>query len=737
MSLKTLTSAQKKRLLRAAAGFAVLGLVSLLWPHTQLGKKLEQETLDYRYAHFNRAAKASDQVVVIDLDEQTFKLLGPTYGRWPWPRRIYKELIEFLSIGEPSSVIFDLLFTEAQQGTTDDELLAEVSGQTGLASHALKFIPDAALEGEDAAALPADFAAKHGLKLKAPETQSPRGLASGLRVYRDFLLPNPALLAKAPRLHVVTTEQDSDGSYRRVPIVFRYGETWLPSLTLRALLSRFNDPALSVAGGALRIQDEGQEPLTIPIDRDGTYRVHYYRDEQRPESISFAAVLASAAALQKGDVQDPAQLKVNPLEFKGKTIVIGASATGLEDLKVTPVSTGYPGVLIHASAISNLIDKDFLRPTPVALQFGLVLLTLALIYGVTFVSTHPARFLVPPAWLALVTGAGIAAFQSKGIWLELARPLALGGLAFFDSLAYLILIESRDKKKLKDSLSKYLPPSMADEIIASGQDPRAEVGHQAELTILFSDVRGFTTLSEKTEPKTLVSILNEYLGRMTDVVFEKGGTLDKFIGDAVMAFWGAPLRDPAHALRAVECALKMREALATLNGEWETRKIQPFEVGIGINTGEVIVGNIGSEKRLDYTVIGDNVNLASRLEGLTKQYKASILLGPKTEESVKDSIICRPIDFVRVKGKAHHVKIFEALGSISDPAAAKKKELAERFAEALEDYRTGKFEAARGMFTRLQSEFQDGPSEVFALRCQELIEEPPRDWDGIFTAKSK
>lgn len=723
------------RLRRVGVGILGLGVLTLILETSGVFPRLEQSMLDFRYAHFNRDRRASNQVVVIDIDEQSMKLLGSHYGRWPWPRKVYKDLLEFFAVGEPAGIFFDLLFTEPSLNTGDDQILSESSVQTGLASHAMQLLQDRATEGTGLPELPSEITHQYSVHWNgsAPE----RGFSK--KSYKDFSVPIDLYLKKGPRVHVVTVHQENDGVYRRLPLVFQYGSNWLPSLSLNAILSTLPDKNLLGWKDSFLIVGKKQ----IPLESDGQFRIHFYQVDRGPEVISFSAVMFAAAQLQKGEVQDPSQLKVNPFDFKDKVILIGGSAAGLEDLKITPVSPAFPGVLLHASAISNILENDFLLPCAPVVQIGFTILTLVLVYGFSLLTQNNIlRFLFPLFWLLGTECIGLYLFKFHSIWFELARPLGLGIIAWVDSLSYLFFIENREKRKMKESLSKYVPPALADEIIRSGEDPRAEVGRVQDLSVLFSDIRGFTALSEKLEPKVLVELLNEYLSKMTDVVFDFRGTLDKFMGDAVMAFWGAPVAEPNHAILAVRCALKMRSALKDLNQQWIHRGLFPIEIGIGINSGPVIVGNIGSEKRLDYTVIGDNVNLASRLEGLTKQYKVGILISEKTQELIKNSVVCRQVDFVRVKGKIQCVKIYEVIGEVDDLHVAEQREYVERFEEALNDYQTAKFSIALEKFEKMSSHLSlqgrsDLLTQVYIERCQALVKNPPLEWDGVYVATSK
>jgi adenylate cyclase len=735
-----MSSHRRKRIHRALWGVLILGMIALIWDGTESGIRLERLALDYRYSKWNRDRQASPRVVVVDIDEESIKMLAPHYGRWPWPRKVYKELIEFFAVGEPAGVFFDLLFTESSLIAGDDDALAQTAASSGLPSFAMQLLKENALEGSVSPQLPEKFAQRFGLKW---ESDVPAGF---LRrdLYRDFSLPVEAYQKSAPRIHVVTSEPDSDGVFRRMPLFFHYAPIQLPSLTLGAVLADLPPESLlkwNAQDSRLLGIEAGK--YRFPVDTAGRLPLHFYKPDRGPEVIRFAAVMASAAQLQKGEVQDPVQLKVNPLDFKGKFILIGGSAAGLEDLKITPTSAAYPGVLLHATAISNILEGDYLQSLPAIPQLLLAILTVLVVYGFALLSSNIwVRFLVPQLWIAGYCAAGLYLFKFHSIGLQLARPAVLGGLALVDSIFYLFIVEQRDKAKMKESLSKYLPPSLADQIIQSGEDPRAEVGRLQELSVLFSDIRGFTSISEKMEPKALVMMLNEYLGKMTDVVFECRGTLDKFIGDAVMAFWGAPVTDSEHALHAVRCALGMKAALETLNKDWSRQGMLSLQIGIGINTGPVIVGNIGSEKRLDYTVIGDNVNLASRLEGLTKQYGVGVLISETAEELTRKWIVSRPVDLVRVKGKARYVRIYEPLGETADPRAEEWRGLARSFEDALSDYQQARFESALKKFERIHSDSiqrggEDPLAQVFVERCAHLLKEPPENWDGIYVAVSK
>lgn len=725
--------AKKRRLRRAATSCLVLLVLSLFWNEIPFLNAFERSTLDYRYRHFRGPDNPSDRVIFVDLDEETVKAFTPVYGRLPWPRRVYKSVVEFLNQGEPTAILFDVLFTERQVGSDDDQNLAEVSTQNPGVSHAVNFIAESGLAETKHAPLNTAQLERFVIKWREPAD------FPSLK-FDGFELPNDVLLAKTPRVHVVNVDQDKDGLIRRVPLLFNYDGLWLPSLSLAAITSTLKEPNVLFDRDELIVFDKDEKKFALPVDRHGLMPVHYYREDcWFKQEIRLSAILESTLALERGEVEDPSKLTVNPFEFKDKVVIIGSSAIGSMDLKATPLGKHYPGPLVHAAAVSNALNNDHLWHIPGWATYVITLLLLACVYAVVFFFESiilKALCLVPLCGLYIF--AALFLFRYHSIALDMV-PLALGLIGLVDAFAYLGFVEGRDRKQMTATLSKYLSPELSRQLAESGVNPTAEVGKRKELSIMFSDIRGFTTLSEKTAPENVVSILNEYLGTMTDVIFEHGGTLDKFIGDAIMAFWGAPLDDQDHSLHAVRTAFKMIGALEKLNEKWHSNGISHLHIGIGINTGEVIVGNIGSEKRIDYTVIGDNVNLASRIEGLTKQYGVQCLIGGNTHVEIEKQIICRPVDIVQVKGKTLAEKIVEPLcekGSANEPSHA---DLANRFADAWELYYAGNFAKALESFTKLDefTKGHDQPTKVYLGRCRHLIDNPPHSWTGVYVATSK
>ena len=697
-------------------------------------KSLEENTIDFRHAHFNRSVPVSDQVVLIDIDDQSLKNLAPIYGRWPFPRKIYRQMVEFLNLGEPSIILFDILFTEPQKGTDDDQQLAEITRASGNVSQAMQFLPESSLEDIRHVKLPPTITENFQVKWGAGSLDSKKFPVS----LNDFSIPNPELLKDLPLLHVVSTDKDTDGIFRNMPFVVPYDQGWYPSMALRALTVKLKDPQLNFKNGLLEIFDGTLLKYQVPLADNGFFRLHFYDDNKRPQTYRLAEVIESAAAQQRGE--DPSKWSVNPLDLQGKIILIGTSATGLEDLKATPVNRTYPGVLLHATIISNVLTHDYLKTPSFWFSAFIVFLFIVVSYfSVFFLDSIATKSLIPLTLMGGYLVASLIVFNKISTALLLVVPLGAGILAFMDAFIYMSFVEGRERKRMSGVLSKYLSPELTTIMINEGLDPSAEVGKRKELSIMFSDVRGFTTMSEMLKAESVVAILNEYLGAMTQIVFDHRGTLDKFIGDAVMAFWGAPVENPDHAKAAVHTAFAMQKRLQELNEVWLQQGQKPLAIGIGVNTGEVIVGNIGSEKRLDYTVIGDNVNLTSRLESLTKYYGVGIILGGSTYERVKEDYLCRPLDLVKVKGKNKAVAIYEPVCTVQNKLDFDKhSHFVSHFISAWEEYQKGDFLNALEKFKHcLKMNSSDGPTLLYIERCQELIEEPPKEWDGVYIAKSK
>jgi adenylate cyclase len=472
--------------------------------------------------------------------------------------------------------------------------------------------------------------------------------------------PTPTFSAGARAMGGITMGADADGVVRRERLVYAYQGGLYPSLALAAARAaapeRFDGPLRYardhlVSGSELVPLDRGRLPVR--------WRGPFMAGGQTTYPVYPAFhVLNSAEQLATGWEPDV------PLEaFRDRVVFVGLTGVGLPDMRATPLAPHDPGVIIHATILDNLLRGDYLRRGPAWVQHGVVAgAAFAVALPVALLSSVLAAAATGLLVLVLIA-AGITAAFTAGLWIELAAPLAAGAVAFAGSLGAGYLAEGRDKRRVREMFGRYVTPAY---VARLAEHPEAlELGgERVALTVLFSDIRGFTSLSERLPPEEVIGLLNQYLDAMVEVVFRHEGTIDKFIGDAVMAFWGAPLPVADHARRAMDAALDMRAELDRLNAGWSATGAAPtLRIGVGIHTGEAVVGNIGSlSRKLDYTAIGDTVNLASRLEGLNKEYGTTILVSDATAAAAGPGYELHDLGEVRVKGKEREVAIYELTG---------------------------------------------------------------------------
>lgn len=526
-------------------------------------------------------------------------------GRWPWPRSVHGRLVDLLTKYGAKAIVFDVLFTEADKDRPHaDRYLGTVARKSDNVVFGC-FFSRMDIEGNP-------------VEMLSPVKPIGRGVREG------FVNITPEL----------------DGICRKVPLFKTYEEKNIMSLSLQGLSVFLNKPPEDILRDrGVRLDDFNE----MVVNYAGGYEVFPY--------FSYHSVLNE---------------KIDKNEFKDKIVLVGGTATGLFDIKAVPFVPVFPGVEIHANAISNIMLQNYLRPWSGWFTF-LLLWAFALIAGMVFGQFAPWKGGVSTVLVFL--GYFIFTyllFSWKFITAEFVTPALSLSLSYVGVLFYRYMTEEKEKRWIKKSFSQYLSPQILDKII---NDPGALKlgGERQNLSILFSDIRGFTTISEGLPPEDVVELLNEYLTKMVEVVFRNEGTMDKFIGDAVMAFWGAPVPQEDHARKAANCAIEMIEELEKLQEKWKSEGKSVIRIGIGINSGDVVVGNMGSEEKMDYTVIGDNVNLASRLESLNKEYRSVVIISEATFEQVKDLVEAEPLGGVKVKGKAKAVNIYGVFGRKGNP----------------------------------------------------------------------
>ena len=625
----------KESLLRIAIALAVFGLLALLMG---VGfrplEELENRMLDLRF-RWRGPLVPPEEVVIAAIDEESIARLG----RWPWDRDRLAELVRALNRSGADLIVFDIILSEAER---HDAALAEAMDEAGNVLLPIVF----AFDGEDDRELPPEVAdgAYRSVRNQEAWREFPPITAG------KVLVPVPELAAAAMGFGHINMFPERDGILRWEVLAIAHQGKLFPSLPLQAATMRLGIPPDDLILEATRGISVGQRFL--PTDVWGRTLIPWYGPGRTFPHFPIAAILAG---------------EVPPEQLAGKIVLVGASAVGIYDLRVTPFAAAMPGVEKHASIIASILEGRSIRRIALPLRLT-VLLAIGLALALLLSRLRAVGGgVVTATSLALLVAAAHFAFVRQGIWLDLAYPA--GGIlaSFLGITVYNYATEERKARRIKGMFSSYVTERIVNELIRDPQMARLG-GSRREVTVLFSDIRGFTTLSERLTPEEVVSQLNEYLGAMTDVIFRWEGTLDKFIGDAIVVFWGAPMPQENHAELATRCALEMSARVKTLQAKWAAAGRAVLEIGIGVNTGEVLVGNIGAEgRKMDYTVIGDHVNLGARVEGLTRTYGAEILITGFTLEKIRDRIAggalgpirVSGLDRVVVKGKEKPVDIYE------------------------------------------------------------------------------
>jgi adenylate cyclase len=558
--------------------------------------------------------------------------------------------------------------------------------------------------------------------------------------------PNLRLLAEAAKSYgFFNYNPDPDGIYRHALSLIRYhqedcanapiGECqWYPSLPLEMLRIAEDIKEQSIVAN---MSDTGMVnielgPYTFPTEPDGSFLINFAGPYKTYPHCSMADVI---------DAKEPCA----PSRFAGKIVLMGPTAIGIGDIRPTPFqSSDFMGVELHANVLDNMLNsgkpgRGFLKRGAAESTIDVVFILLfGLGMGFLFARLKPLQSTFSMlAAVAAFVGICYFAFSHWGMWLYMVIPAGTLVVNYGAITSFRMVFEEREKRKVRRTFERYVSPGV---IRLIEQDPKKYFkagGESKELSIMFSDIRSFTTISEGLTPDDLVYLLNEYLGEMTDIVFSHWGTLDKYIGDALMAFWGSPFPQEDHAFRACAAAINMSKRLEELNLKWELEKRKPLEIGIGINTGVVSVGNMGSSRRFAWTVMGDPVNVASRLEGQNKEYHTARIIGESTYAKVQREFVCRDLDRIRVKGKLKPVKIYELLDFGKE--ASKYRDLLAQWDLATEAYYRQAWDESIQKFEALLSRYpDDGPSHTFLKRSHEKrAETPDTSWDGVFVAKSK
>jgi len=726
-------------------------LLALGFSTTRLGEELENLTLDWRF----QARAASDppadpEVLVVGIDEDALAKLG----RWPWPREVHAQLVTLLGSRPPSAAAFDLLFTEPSADAAQDQMLGDALVQS------TTFITAAAAETLEHSK---KFDAEYAGNTKA--ISNIKGDIHRLVGNDTVLLPVP-IIAESSHAGLVNSPPGADGVRRQIPLVVRCGTRVFPSLVLQALLTREaveTDAVEVVLGDSIRINGTHKQ-WQIPIDERGQMTINY-RHPATFKVFPYARLRESLIRSNAALIWD--YFKVFPysgmlgslLEFKdkewpkdrppvaGQILFIGQTAAGLADLGPTPHGPQTPLVLTHANALSNILGGDYIKK-PDFLQLLGVWALLALI------TIIPVRF--GPIWLALLVPTLIISayvfttfyyFQIESLHMPLAWPVFGFALVEGGSILHRLIIESRAKGRITGMFGTFVSPQVVKQMISSGEEPKLG-GHEAEITAFFSDIAGFSSFSEKLTPERLVTLMNDYLSEMTDILHDNGGTLDKFIGDAIVGMFGAPLAFEGHAHGACCAAILIQKRQIELREKWRQEGGWPdivyeMKTRIGLNSGLAIIGNMGSRRRFNYTMMGDTVNLAARSESGAKSYGVYTMITGETKalaEKHKQDITYRFLDRIVVKGRSKPAEVYELVGFTKN-VTPETEECLHLFEKGIAAYQSQQWDIAKALFERsAKREFhQDAnPSLVMIERCDDMkLNPPPSDWDGVYVMKTK
>jgi adenylate cyclase len=762
-------------------GLVLTGLhvLDVLWARkgSQLPvvSRIEHAVQDYTLTTLRGPRVPSGDVLIVAIDERSIEV----EGLWPWGRARVALLVQKLAEAGVKGAAFDMIWGDDDvQGARLAEVARRVKAARSLAT------------GDDAARLDRIWEASKGSDPTVPPDVDPTTLLAdaieqaknvtiGFLFRSDVTSPEVArraverlvfyrtgpLQVLGPGGHILadpsgghrsagrtfpsvlppvedlvkvsdsggyfTVLPDSDGVIRRYLLVASTGGSVFPSLGV-ALVARARGrdglPApvvpIGVAGSSVLVGTLIGD-LVIPTDDYGRAPLSYYGPFRDFPSVSAIDVMTGRVGAER---------------LRGKLVVVGATAPGTNDQRLTPFDENAPGVITHATFVDNvlhgqLLDRSQWVVLGEVIAMALASLLLAWLFSrVGPVAAAPALLAVTAIWAAVA----VLALRRFNLVLAMGLPLIQVFGMFLTATTYRFFSEERAKRKARESFSRFLAPAIVDEVL--GREGSLQLGgEKRELTALFADIRGFTTISERLDPHRLLELLNQYLTPMTEIIVSRHqGTLDKYMGDAIMAFWGAPKAQPDHALRSCRAALDMLEDLERLRAGWRLASLPDIDIGIGLNTGPMSVGFVGSQDRFyNYTILGDAVNLASRLEGANKLYGTRIIIGQNTYDLVREQVVARQLDLVRVKGKLEPVRIYELMGLA--PASADDAAFLEAFGWGYGAWRAQRWDEAMVHFSeadRLRG--GDDCAQLYLERCEQMRREPPGpDWDGAFTMESK
>jgi adenylate cyclase len=696
-----------------AVGAGAALLAAALWLPGLLDR-FEATTFDLRARLLAGPGAATGQVATILLDQYSLSWAEKLGVGWPWPRSLYGMIADFCARGGAKALVFDVIYTEE---TNEDVAQNEQFGDGIRNNDRVVAAMNLARAGQGG-----DEAWPEGL----PRTPlAVRGLEKATLRGIDFPraeFPIAAVRDTAAFLANTNLPADTDGVYRREPLFSTFAGEVVPTEALAAWLLG-KGGSLAVAPGVLTVGG-----TRVPIDGEGRAILRYRGPTLTHSNYTAASILNSEQQILEGIKPD-----IDPAKLGGKYVLFGFTAPGLFDLKPTPMNESFPGVEVNATMLDNLLSGDFLAPLglPVGLALLLVLSLLASM-AVSGVSGAGRSVVVYLVFLPLAPALGIAAY-ALGTWLPVI-PLELGvALALVGASLANYATEGRLKRIYRDTFKQYMSHEYIEQLVANPKLLRLG-GERKELTIYFSDVQGFTSISERLSPEELTALLNDYLSAMTDIIQEEGGTIDKYEGDAIVAFWNAPLSLEDHAVRGVRAALRCQARLAGMRPALRARAGRDMHQRIGMNSGPAVVGNMGSAAHFNYTMLGDQVNLAARLEGVNKQFGTYTMISEALLERIDGAFPARELSRIAVVGREEPIRVYEPM--LQAEYEARRNELA-IFAKGLVHFYDGAFIEAQRVFSLIAA--TDPAAAAYVRKCETLAADPSvkKDWRGVWVMTEK
>jgi adenylate cyclase len=743
-SLKVMSTlarwARRFGLTRAICVLLLFALVPLRILDPAPLEEIRLRTFDF-YQSLRPRETVSRPVVIVDIDEASLKEIG----QWPWPRTILADLVTRLAELGVVAIGFDIIFAEPDRMSPS---IAATSFRNldDDTRNKLRTLPSNDEVFAQAIRRSRVVLGQAGSATAAPRSQAEAALQTGFAVRgpdaTPFLVTFAGLLRNVPVIEqaaagrgVFSVLPERDGIVRRVPLVMRAQGAMAPSLSIELLRVVTNSSAILVRTDQAGVQSVAVPGLQLPTDQNGRFWVHFNKHDP--------ARYVSA--------KDVLQGRVPRDRVEGKLVLMGTSAVGLLDIKTTPVSAAIPGVEIHAQILESALTKSSLTYPNYAVGVELLV---AVFVGLMIIIVAPMlRASIIIALGAIVAAALIGTswylYSQYNLLIDFTYPLISSALVYLALVFMNYVKEQKQRQQIRAAFGYYLSPALVEQL-ARSPEKLVLGGEERRMTVLFSDVRGFTTISEhyKHDPQGLTRLMNQFLTPLTNAIIERKGTIDKYIGDAIMAFWNAPLDDPEQEINACEAALEMLARADRLNQQFKRDaeqnggKYMPLNVGIGLNTGPCVVGNMGSDFRFNYSVLGDTVNVASRLEARTKDYRIPIVIGAQTEQQAKEKFATIEIDRIQVKGKSEPETVFTVLGHAELRQDPNFQDLRELTAGMLRSYREQDWTRALEAIERCRKAGEGFGIAALYDMYAERIEAfrrtpPPPDWNGVYEAESK